>query len=143
MQIGLTDEPMAASFIRPSRPADKPRTFLEALKFKYAGYTKDSESPGARQKPITISGKEVEEVGFEKIKKLQSRLNELRIVYLDGLLVSEPLNGQGQRAGEQDEISKTCPKINTLDLARNLLESLEEVAFVCQNLGQLRELRLE
>jgi tubulin-specific chaperone E len=126
---------------------------LEALKFKYdSGTMYDTKkSSGVQQKPITISGKEVEEIGFDKIKKLQSRLNELRIVYLDGLLISQPGNVQARKAGQQehdpgvllgDEILRTCPKINTLDLARNLLESVEEVAFICQNLRQLRELRL-
>jgi hypothetical protein len=130
---------LAASFVRPSRPADKPRTFLEALKFKYAGYsaTDTKESSGA----VIISGKQVEEVGFEKIKKLQSRLNELRIVYLDGLLISHP--AIAQRLHGDVEIANTCPKISTLDLARNLLESIEEVAYICQNLTRLRELRLK
>lgn len=114
---------------------------MEALKFKYD----TKESSGA--KPITISGKEVEEIGFDKIKKLQSRLTDLRIVYVDGLLISQPGNAQARTAGPgvlvEDEISRTCPKISTLDLARNLLESIDEVAFICQNLRQLRELRLE
>jgi hypothetical protein len=102
------------------------------LKSKYS--TDTIESPGA----IIISGKQVEEVGFEKIKKLQSRLNELKIVYLDGLLISQPINAQ-----RAQEIVNTCPKISTLDLARNLLESIEEVAYICQYLSQLRELRLK
>jgi hypothetical protein len=105
------------------------------LKFKYAGsYTTD-----ANEGAIIISGKQVEEVGFEKIKKLQSHLDQLRIVHLDGLLISQPAS---QRHGG-DEIAKTCPKIITLDLARNLLESMEEVGSICQNLGRLRELRLK
>jgi hypothetical protein len=115
------------------------------LKFKYAWYSAPGhdakESPGSQQKPIVISGKEVEEIGFEKIKKLQSRLNELRIVYLDGLLISQPRPANGLPG--DTEISNTCPKINTLDLARNLVESLAEVAYICQNLRQLRELRLK
>jgi hypothetical protein len=108
------------------------------LKFKYAEFSDAKEL----QKPIVISGKEVEEVGFEKIKKLQAQLQDLRIVYLDGLLISHPVHRTTE--GEKDvEISNTCPRINTLDLARNLLESIEEVGYICQSLRQLRELRLK
>ena len=134
-QIGLTDEPLAASFVRPTRPADKPRTFPEALRFKYAGsYVEATDG----SKAIIISGKKVEEVGFEKIRELQSHLHELRIVYVDGLLISQPMNPH-----RAHEIANICPKVTTLDLSRNLLESIEEVAYICEFLSRLRELRLK
>jgi hypothetical protein len=96
----------------------------------------------------------VEEVGFDKIRKQLAELHELRIVLLDGLCISQPLDSDTKRAwmaGESHiptasilaEILKTCPKIAELDLSRNLFEDWAEIAFICQELRNLRDLRLE
>src|SRR5436309_2152797 len=68
----LSSAPTAASFIRPSRIPDPPRSFLDALRFKYApedtNETTPSPSDAVNGKPpphgntIEISGKVVEEV---------------------------------------------------------------------------------
>jgi hypothetical protein len=41
-----------------------------------------------------------------------------------------------------DEIQRTCPKIISLDLSRNLFSSLSVVAEICAPLRELRTLRL-
>lgn len=134
--------------MRPDRPADRPRTFLGALRHKYAEEDTTEEKIGdfsslkaayivGRKQPIRISGKEAEEVGFDKIRRQQSKLDELKIVLLDGLCVSQLSSGDGT------EIQKICPLIAELDLSRNLFEELAEVAYICCNLKRLRELRIE
>jgi tubulin-specific chaperone E len=149
--------------VRPNRPADSPRAFLEALRHKYASdsdlgvETHDQASKMAYEisNRVKISGKEVEEVGFDKIKKQLSELHELRIVLLDGLCLSQPIDSKTKAAWNMgrelvssasplaDDILRTCPRISELDLSRNLFEEWMEIAFISQNLKNLRELRLE
>ncbi|KAI2918492.1 hypothetical protein CBS63078_3054 [Aspergillus niger] len=147
--------PTAGSFVRPSRPADKPRGFIEALREKYASEFLEQEI--ARQahgndttgdplhKPIEISGKVVEEVGFDKIRKQLARLQELKIVLLDGLQVAGVL-GHDASATEIEsayaEIEQTCPQITELDLSRNLLTTWGGVARICERLNFLKALKL-
>ena len=57
---------------------------MDALRKKYAS----SDAGGSKEKEtIRISGKTVEEVGFEKINQQLASLHELRIVILDGLSI--------------------------------------------------------
>ena len=153
--LGKSKQPTAGSFVRPSRASDKPRGFLEALREKYASglervSTKQAlggtASDDSRHKPIEISGKVVEEVGFDKIRKQLAELQELRIVLLDGLCVAGAL----PYAAEHEEIEKarreiqqTCPKITGLDLGRNLLTSWTDVQGICAQLKGLNLLKLK
>ena len=166
--IGLNKHSTAGSFVRPSRPADKPRGFLEALREKYASEFLEQErvsrEKGEQQHlgnsagdalhgSIEISGKVVEEVGFDKIRKQLSELQELKIVLLDGLQVAgiRAEDGvqeeEGEDSGEKDvarrEIEQTCPKITELDLSRCLLSRWRDVADICGCLGRLRGLKLK
>ncbi|BCR95853.1 putative tubulin-specific chaperone [Aspergillus luchuensis] len=145
----------AGSFVRPSRPADKPRGFIEALREKYASEFLEQEiarqgqrndaTGDALHKPIEISGKVVEEVGFDKIRKQLARLQELKIVLLDGLQVAGVL-GHDASAEEIEsayaEIEQTCPQITELDLSRNLLTTWSGVARICERLKFLKGLKL-
>ncbi|GKZ18476.1 hypothetical protein AbraIFM66951_003354 [Aspergillus brasiliensis] len=147
--------PTAGSFVRPSRPADKPRGFIEALREKYASEFLAQETArqgqgnniagDALHKPIEISGKVVEEVGFDKIRKQLARLQELKIVLLDGLQVAGVL-GHDALAEEIEsayaEIEQTCPQITELDLSRNLLTTWSGVARICERLKFLKALKL-
>lgn len=166
--IGKNKHSTAGSFVRPSRPADKPRGFLEALREKYASEFLEQErvlrekgeqqlgsSAGdALHGSIEISGKVVEEVGFDKIRKQLSELQELKIVLLDGLQVAgiraqDGVQAEkgGEDSGEEDvarrEIEQTCPKITELDLSRCLLSRWRDVADICGCLGRLRGLKLK
>lgn len=145
--------PTAGSFVRPSRAADKPRGFLEALREKYASEFEEvarqklgGDAAGdASHKPIEISGKVVEEVGFDKIRKQLAELQELKIVLLDGLQLAGVLSHGGNAEQIQPacrEIEETCPKIIELDLGRNLLNRWSDVASICSSLKRLKTLKL-
>ena len=139
---------------------------MKALRHKYASESSNdtlkSESERKRgnirkptDQPIKISGKEVEEVGFEKIKNRLAELDELRIVLLDGLCVRRLLNErvrdtQGLSAAEikaryssSTDVKSVSPRIVELDLSRNLFEDWREVAAICSQLEHLRSLRLD
>jgi hypothetical protein len=153
LQEGISKELTAASFVRPSRPTDGRRTFVEALRYKYASEHTDIVFQNGRpaDKAIQISGKEVEEVGFEKIRKQLAELHELKIVLLDGLCVHQPLDlgAEGARLERNvlqnalPEIRKVCPKIVELDLSRNLFEHWDSIVSICEQLQNLRSLRLD
>lgn len=144
---GKSNRSTAGSFVRPSRPADRPRSFLEALREKYASESEQEPSTqaGNPYDPIEISGKVVEEVGFDKIRKQLAELQELKIVLLDGLCVAGVLaqDDPVQRDAARREIEVTCPKIVELDLSRNLVRSWADVADICERLSRLRVLRLK
>jgi hypothetical protein len=139
--------------VRPSRPSDPPRGFVEALRDKYASeYEQElarrasAEGDTDQKNAIEISGKVVEEVGFDKIRKQLAELAELRIVLLDGMCVAgvlpsyEPDQSQVETACR--EIMQTCPKIVELDLSRSLLSRWRDVWQICDSLKQLKRLRL-
>ncbi|KAL4798579.1 tubulin-specific chaperone [Aspergillus venezuelensis] len=144
----LRNHPTAGSFVRPSRPADKPRSFLEALREKYApGESSTNFSAGVDQ-PIKFKSKVAEEVGFDKIRKQLAELEELKIVLLDGLRVAGVLVQSGNEPSLEEteeargEIERTCPKIVELDLSLGLFTRWRDVADICGPLKKLRLLRL-
>lgn len=145
---GKSKQSTAGSFVRPSRPADKPRGFLEALREKYASEFERlpfSQRGSAYPDSIEISGKVVEEVGFDKIRKQLAQLQELKIVLLDGLCVAGilPHDGRMQKDTARRETKATCPKIAELDLSRSLLSRWADVADICEPLKRLRVLKLK
>lgn len=121
----------------------------------------NGKNPTNVQNTIQISGKEVEEVGFDKIRKRLADLQELRVVLLDGLAVHRPLTevferawnnlGQGlgansdplRQPGRPTDIRDACPKVLELDLSRNLFERWAEIASICEELADLRSLRCD
>lgn len=151
--IGKSDHPTAGSFVRPSRPSEPPRSFLEALREKYASEfeqslaQRSSSVPDSAQKAIEISGKVVEEVGFDKIRKQLAELQELRIVLLDGLRIAGVLSSYYQPEDEvkksAPDIAATCPKIVELDLSRNLLSRWRDVWGICNQLKRLKRLKVK
>ncbi|KAK2804166.1 hypothetical protein FQN50_006708 [Emmonsiellopsis sp. PD_5] len=141
-----SNHPIAGSFVRPSRQADQQLSFLQAANWKYVSelqHISAGQGDASPTKPIEISGKVVEEVGFEKIRKQLAELQELRIVLLDGMRVHGVLaNEEASREEyerELEKIAKTCPKIVELDLSRNTLRSWREVADIC---GQLKYIKI-
>lgn len=135
----LSSSPTAASFVRPTRPAELPTTFVDAMRQKYAGHAAGTTTTGG-SRPVVISGKVAEEVGFDKIRRQQAQLGELRIVILDGLciLAAAPPADDGET-----EIRDVCPKVVELDLSRNLFTGFGTVVHVCGQLTELRGLRLK
>ncbi|KAH7330097.1 hypothetical protein BKA65DRAFT_50476 [Rhexocercosporidium sp. MPI-PUGE-AT-0058] len=121
----------AASFIlSSSRTPDAEQSFVDAVREKYCTPATTDDSG-----EIIISGKTVEEVGFDKIRAQQARLHELKIVLVDGQRVS-----LAERT--PSEIRTVCPKIEELDLSRNLFDNIAEVARICIELESLKSLRL-
>lgn len=94
------------------------------------------------EKAIKISGKEVEEVGFDKIRKQQAGLGELKIVLLDGLCIDQQISSETLQ-NALPEIREVCPKIVELDLSRNLLSQWAPIAAICEQLINLKSLRLD
>ncbi|KAF2631912.1 tubulin-specific chaperone E [Macroventuria anomochaeta] len=165
----LSTHATAGSFIRPTRKPDAPRSFVEALKAKYADddfedpsvqvvfVTKESDNakakkdPAARlNQPIRFNGKIAEEVGFDKIRKQLAQIEELRFVILDGLRMWRPEVRQGARTDDELEwpqnatdIKDACPKTYELDLSRNLFEEWREIAAICEQLDRLKILRVD
>jgi hypothetical protein len=101
----------------------------------------------ASQQTIEISGKVVEEVGFDKIRKQLAELQELRIVLLDGLRIVGVLSSYEQPEAEVLEAAKdiatTCPKIEELDLSRSLLSRWRHVWDICYPLKELKKLKVK
>ncbi|KAH7403550.1 hypothetical protein BKA64DRAFT_669327 [Cadophora sp. MPI-SDFR-AT-0126] len=127
----LSSSPTAASFVLSSSwAADPEQSFVDAVREKYGtpSTTDDSDE-------IVISGKTVEEIGFDKIRAQQARLHELKIVLVDGQRVNNAENSP-------HEIRTTCPKIEELDLSRNLFTTFSEVAKICSELESLKNLRI-
>ena len=129
-------------------------SFLEALRSKYASDASTAQLSNGHTKldeqVIEISGKIVQEVGFEKIRKQLAELQELRIVLLDGLCIAGLRAQPWSRSSDDQEwldelghITKTCPRITELDLSRNLLENWIDVVGICRALPDLRVLKLK
>nr|XP_036583515.1 tubulin-specific chaperone [Colletotrichum truncatum]KAF6792558.1 tubulin-specific chaperone [Colletotrichum truncatum] len=130
----LSKSPTAASFVRPTRPADAPQSFVAALNGKYA-----SEAAAEREPEIQIvffGKKPAEEVGFDKIRRQLARVEDLTIVILDGTCIAVDV------APGDKGVKETSPLIIELDLSRNLFEEFIQVVRICQELVSLRSLRL-
>ena len=129
-------------------------SFLKALHAKYASDASTARlsngQPKLDEQIIEISGKVVQEVGFEKIRKQLAELQELRIVLLDGLCIAglrgqpwSPRSEDQEWLDELDHITKTCPRVTELDLSGNLLENWIDVVGICRALPNLRVLKLK
>ncbi|KAH6634122.1 hypothetical protein B0J18DRAFT_415348 [Chaetomium sp. MPI-SDFR-AT-0129] len=134
----ISKSPTAASFVRPTRSPDAPQSFLSALNLKYAGDPEHDKKNPPRQ--IKFSGKIAEEVGFEKIRLQQARLDELQFVILDGAQLA--VATEDGEEGEGLSIGRVCPKVLELDLSRNLFEGFGPVVRICSELRLLRSLRV-
>lgn len=121
--------------MRPTRSADAAQSFVVALHGKYA-----SEAVAEREREIQIvffGKKPAEEVGFDKIRRQLSRVEDLTIVILDGTRIAIDV------APGDKSVKETSPLITELDLSRNLFEEFGQVVKICQELESLRSLRLK
>lgn len=97
---------------------------------------------------IRISGKTVEEIGFQKIAAQLAALHELRIVLIDGLCIRGVLDRpslslQELVLQERQRIEDQTLNIQELDLSRNLIEEWADVVGICSALRFLTSLKLE
>src|SRR4051794_11021761 len=101
--VGLSQSPTAASFVSIKKKADPELSFVEAVHKKYGMDLTAEPASAPIEKPIEISGKVVENVGFEKIKRQQAQLERLEIVLVDGYRIKAAENGQF--------VKSACPNI--------------------------------
>ncbi len=127
--------------MRPTRPADKPQAFLSALRLKYDADAASGGGQPVRAKQIVISGKVAQEIGFDKIRREQAQLSELKIVILDGVQVAFPYAPDSQE--KTPSIQDICPKVTDLDVSRNLFTQFGTVVEICSELKHLRTLRVK
>lgn len=111
---------------------------MEALKEKYA----PSAVPKKANEIVNISGKDVDEVGMDKIREQQAQLKELRVIVLDGLCIGSQATGSSELDVVLD-VGETCPKCTELDLSQNLFESWEEILAIVKQLPALTSLRVD
>ena len=110
---------------------------MEAVERKYATEEVERRDELALKKEQLhmAGGKIAYEVGFDKIRAQLAQLNELKIVIVDGMKIDKAET-------EEKKIRGVCPKIVELDLSRNLIQSLDEIAKICGELDNLRSLTL-
>ncbi|KAL8770066.1 MAG: hypothetical protein Q9209_004104 [Squamulea sp. 1 TL-2023] len=139
---GCSNEPTAASFIRPdSKRIDRPQRLLSAVREKY-GLENSLQDIKRKSSTIVISGKEVDEVGFDAISKKHSAWSELEIVSLDGLRINGLHNELPYPTEEDLPVLPTGLKWKELDLSRNLFDDWDVICTICSSLKDLRVLKL-
>ncbi|KAK3725111.1 hypothetical protein LTR37_000622 [Vermiconidia calcicola] len=124
-----------ASFLRPTQQWDPPRTFLQAVREKYMPEFHDSEAD-----LVYFSGKQAEEIGFEKFHRRQAKLQGIHVLVLDRMCIQH--QPPGSEDGD-DAIATLCASITELDLSANLFETFDEVVDLCSRLPKLLVLTLD
>ncbi|KAL8884776.1 MAG: hypothetical protein Q9192_006770 [Flavoplaca navasiana] len=144
-ETGWSKEPTAASFIRPdSKHINGSQSLLCALRAKYGSENTPKGGDG-KSSPIVISGKEVDEVGFDAISKKQSAWSDLTIVSLDDLHIDGLYHQSPHLQQDHGKEPTNLPSgLNwkELDLSRNLFNDWGEISNICKYLRDLRVLKL-
>ncbi|OQO04994.1 hypothetical protein B0A48_08013 [Cryoendolithus antarcticus] len=122
-----------ASFLRPQQEWDSRRTFLDALREKYI-----SPQDATNAEIVYISGKLAEEVGLEKLASRQAKLEGIYTLVLERMCVHH----RSIDHETEEEISRLCVGITSLDLTGNLFETLDEVLHLCRLMPKLTSLTL-
>ncbi|EGP91829.1 uncharacterized protein MYCGRDRAFT_107794 [Zymoseptoria tritici IPO323] len=128
-----SSSPTAGSFLRPKQPWDPSRTFLQALREKYM-----PEEAGTGGDIVYFSGKQAEEIGFEKFSKRQAQLQGIHVLVLDHMRIRSDSSD-----AENGTIEEICANITDLDLGSNLFETLDEILDIAKLLPKLRTLTLD
>lgn len=87
---------------------------------------------------VYISGKQAEEIGFEKFHRRQTKLQGIHVLVLDYMRIQH----RPSESSEEASISDLCSEITELDLTGNLFETLDEIVSLCGLLPKLRILTL-
>jgi len=124
--------PTAGSFLRPDQAWEETRTFLQALKEKYA----PEESVNENEIVHVSASKRIEEVGYEKLARRQARLQGIRTLVLDRMRIRHDIK-------ENELIRETCAGVTDLDISGNLFETFDEVLDLCWHFPALRGLTLD
>ncbi|TKA25763.1 hypothetical protein B0A50_05860 [Salinomyces thailandicus] len=131
---GRSTSPTPASFLRPNQPWDEPRSFLGALREKYA-----SQDDPSDHEAIQISAhKQAEEIGFDKFARRQAELRGIRTVVLDRMCIQHCVGDP-----ENAEIGTLCEGVADLDVSNNLFDRWSQVADLARRLPNLRSLTVD
>ncbi|KAF0296185.1 Tubulin-specific chaperone E [Amphibalanus amphitrite] len=131
----MTSHPTGGSMVRPRKLA-RPVQCAQAVVDRY-GAILDTDSTVDRQEldalQQDINARFVQVIGLTKLNKKQSKLDQLKNVYLRDSCV----------AGDSSQLlGQLCPNIEELDLAENLLSSWAAVAEITRQLPKLRILNI-
>lgn len=88
---------------------------------------------------VYFSGKQAEEIGFEKFHARQAKLRGIHVLVLDRMQI----RNRSSNLKHDETIKQICSEITELDLSNNLFEKFEEVAKLCALLPKLRTLTLD
>ena len=88
---------------------------------------------------VYISGKQAEEIGFEKFHQRQAKLQGIHVLVLDHMGIQHQSLGQEDR----ESITEICADITDLDLSCNLFETFHEIVDLCSNFPKLKVLTLD
>lgn len=86
---------------------------------------------------VYISGKQAEEVGFEKFSRRQARLRGIHVLVLDRMRINR------SEDGDQQKVMELCSKVTDLDLSGNLFEHFGDVLYLCLCLPNLKSVTLD
>ncbi|XP_043197939.1 tubulin-specific chaperone E-like isoform X3 [Amphibalanus amphitrite] len=134
-QYFMTSHATGGSMVRPRKLA-RPVQCAQAVVDRY-GAILDTDSTVDRQEldalQQDINARFVQVIGLTKLNKKQSKLDQLKNVYLRDSCV----------AGDSSQLlGQLCPNIEELDLAENLLSSWAAVAEITRQLPKLRILNI-
>lgn len=86
-----------------------------------------------------MSGKQAEEVGFDKFARRQAELRGIHVLVLDRMRIRHRIEDER----DTQTIAGICANITDLDLSGNLFESAQEIVSLCSALPKLQNLTLD
>ncbi|EPY51861.1 tubulin specific chaperone cofactor E [Schizosaccharomyces cryophilus OY26] len=110
-------------------PFDRKKSFLDALYEKYGNSSPLISSLNLK------NGKQIEFCGFQDIKSLQADFQRLKIVILENLQISS--------VDTEVDHGSILSGVQKLNLSSNLLNSMNDVLFLCSQLPSLNQLILD
>lgn len=99
-----------------------------------------SGTPDVAHESVYFSGKQAEEIGFQKFSQRQAKLQGIRVLILDHMRIKQ---ASGLPQTERSAIAHICAEITELDAGSNLFENFDDLIELCKLLPKLRVLTLD
>ncbi|KAG0235222.1 hypothetical protein BGW42_005686 [Actinomortierella wolfii] len=127
--------PSTGSFTRITNKIETGTEFVRELTDRYVGDEESLAKLKQQEEGLYLEGSniKIELFDFERIRQKQKNLPELTSISLNG--------SQLAHAGDPQEIQKTCPMVDDLDISSTLISSWDTVAQICGALPRLEILR--